>query len=409
MEIAESERHIAHRSPSPVAGLVDSPIFPPSPTFESPLGSFSPIAQFSPLGARRVDGGSLPGLPPTAGSAVRFAGHKHPREVVVMRIVGCINSYKGFDARFVRRIDPHKVVGVRCEILRWCGLDSHIGDPAADAAVSAVCTPEEAQQAVHQVVQLMPGLGSRAKDLQLTNARLTDGCCLVQVRASLAAVATPAGEVPGSSPGDSSCCGSSAGSPVPSGAGFGTGPGAVSGRCRRRGAAQSLTFVPPSPVSVVGEEPVRLSLRPPFRSYAWLSVALLSFLFPPSRGCSRSVARLVHMALAAGGLCGLDTSLQRHDRGDHAGQGHRRHCWSCVCQQASASHVNVHLQGSEAASQLAAWAAVRLRPLAALAASAAGELSTVPSCRAHVLSQRAACSGTPLHPDPDNSRPGFAC
>lgn len=134
---------------------------------------------------------------------------------------------------------------------------------------------------------MMPGLGSRAKDLQLTKARLTDDCCLVQVRASLAAVATPAGGASGSSPGDSSCCGSSADSAVRSEAGFGTGPGAVGGRRRRRGAAQSLTFVPPSPVSVIGNKPVRLADHPVWgcicsHSYLFLSSSffpLLSFTF----------------------------------------------------------------------------------------------------------------------------------
>lgn len=103
------------RSPSPVAGLVDSPIYPPSPTFESPLASFSPMAQFSPLGVRRADGGSLPGLPPTAGSAVRFYWF----------------------------VNPYNVVSVRWGLLPRCGLDSNIGSPAADTAVSAVCIPAQ--------------------------------------------------------------------------------------------------------------------------------------------------------------------------------------------------------------------------------------------------------------------------
>jgi hypothetical protein len=185
---------------------------------------------------------------------------------------------------------------------------------------------------------MIPGLGSRAGDLQLTNARLTHGCCWVQVRASLAAVATPAGGAPGCSPGDSSCCGSSAGSPVTSGAGFGMGSEAVSGRRRRRGAAQSLTFVPPSPVSVIGNEPVCPSLSFPFRSYAWLSFAVLSFLFPSSWGCLWCAARLVQLASAAG-LHGLGIALQWHDPGDHAGQAHSRHRRFCFRQGPSVSHV----------------------------------------------------------------------
>ena len=67
-----------------MAGLVDSPIFPPSPTFESPLGSFSPMAQFSSLDARHAKGSGLPGLPPTAGSAVRFARSTNPYKLVCM-------------------------------------------------------------------------------------------------------------------------------------------------------------------------------------------------------------------------------------------------------------------------------------------------------------------------------------
>lgn len=52
------------RSPSPVAGLIESPIFPPSPSIASPLrGCFSAQGGLS--------GSPLAGLPPTAGSAVR--------------------------------------------------------------------------------------------------------------------------------------------------------------------------------------------------------------------------------------------------------------------------------------------------------------------------------------------------
>ena len=79
------------------------------------------------------------------------------------------------------------------------------------------------------------------------------------MRALLAEAETPTGGASGVSPDNGSCCGSSAGSPVRSGAGFGMGSGAVGGHRRRRSAAQSLTFAPPSLVTTAGEEQVRLA------------------------------------------------------------------------------------------------------------------------------------------------------